>query len=330
VIETVLGPIAPEALGATSMHEHLLMDARALLPEPSAARGFYPALAATDPMAVAENLVLDDPELAADELARVLAARQRSVLDPTVWGFGGPAAALPEISRRSGVQVVAGVGAYLPRTRPAWLRSMSVDDLVELFRTAILDRLPGCEHRAGVVGMIATGHPLSAEDERLLLAAAVTAATTGTALLLRIDPRFRDHGPELVSRARDAGVDAGRIVLSNVDGYAASDDLQPIRDLAATGATLSWCFGYEAPPRAGLTSATDAQRIEALSALLSDGVHRQVLACGIWTKSALHAFGGHGYDHLGRRVLPTLRERGLSPEQIDELLVAQPRRLLDR
>jgi phosphotriesterase-related protein len=124
------------------------------------------------------------------------------------------------------------------------------------------------------------------------------------------------------------GVAADRVVLSNVDGLVG--DPAHLRELAATGATLKWCFGYESPPRAGMVTATDAARADAIAALLADGADRQVLACGIWTKTALTAFGGHGFGHLLGHAVPLLRERGLTDGQIDRLLVAEPRRLLGR
>ncbi|HWI73941.1 MAG TPA: phosphotriesterase, partial [Baekduia sp.] len=169
--------------------------------------------------------------------------------------------------------------------------------------------------------------PPSAGDERVLRAAAAAAASTGAALILRTDPRHRDGLALLELLARE-GLAAERVVLSNVDGHV--PDLAPLRELAAAGATLKWSFGYEAPPRSGLTSATDAQRVEALCGLLAEGLTRQVLACGVWTRSALRAHGGFGYDHLAARIVPALRERGLTAAQLDRLLIDEPRRLLDR
>jgi len=46
-----------------------------------------------------------------------------------------------------------------------------------------------------------------------------------------------------------------------------------------------------------------------------------------WTRSALHAHGGFGYDHLMRSVAPALRERDVDPRP---LLIDEPRRLLAR
>ncbi|MGX6446601.1 phosphotriesterase family protein [Patulibacter sp. S7RM1-6] len=333
MIETVLGPIRPRALGATSMHEHLLADVRALAAPPNEPVPADPRVRTENlgflrynALGLEDNLVLDDPDLAARELARAAPAGQRSVVDLTVWGFGGPSPHLPAVARASGLHVVAGVGAYLARMRPAWLAALDADALTELFRGALLDRLPGCSYRAGIVGVVAPGHPRSAQDDALLSAAGAAAATTGASVVVRVDPRFED-GPAVLSRLAAAGLPAERVVLSNVDGYVARPE--HLRELAATGAVLKWCFGYEAPPRVGLTAATDAQRMDAVEALADAGA-RQVLACGVWTKHALRAYGGPGYDHLALRIVPALRGRGVPEATLRAMLVDEPRRLLDR
>jgi phosphotriesterase-related protein len=279
------------------MHEHLLSDAAALVPD----------------------AVLDDPALAARELRP---AGLGAVVDPTVWGFGGPAPALPEVARAAGVHVVAGAGAYLGRTLPGWLHAMDVDALTELLIGCLRDELPGCGFRAGVLGLIGVGHPVAPVEERVLRATAAAARETGACVLARVDGRAGGAAPGLDLLLAE-GVPGERIVLSNIDGLHA--DRPRLRELLATGATLKWCFGYEAPPRPGLWSATDAQRLDALCDLLGDGHH--VLACGIWTPQALRANGGFGYDHLMTAVVPALRERGVDPRP---LLVDEPARLLAR
>ncbi len=303
MIETVLGPVEAESLGPVSMHEHLLSDASALgIPD----------------------VVLDDAELATEELRKTGLS---AVVDPTVWGFGGPDPRFPEIARASGVAVIAGIGAYVPRTRPEWLNELDEDGLYELFLRGLTEGLPGCDFKAGIVGMLSPGFPLDDGERALIRAGARAAVATGSAAIVRLDPRRRDW-LEILEVTTATGLSPDRVIFSNVDGYAR--DLEPLRELAEAGATLKWCFGYEAPPRPGLATATDAERADALVALLAEGHRRQVIACGIWTPAALHAHGGWGYDHLPTTVLPMLRERGLTSADLNELLQAEPRRLLDR
>ena len=135
------------------MHEHLVSDLSALVP----------------------GATLDDPDLAARELALAAAAGLGTVVDPTVWGFGGPSPALPEIARAAGVHVIAGAGAYLGRTLPPWLQELSVDALTEHLVACLTAELPGCGFRAGVLGLIGTGHPVAPVEERVLRATAAAA-----------------------------------------------------------------------------------------------------------------------------------------------------------
>jgi phosphotriesterase-related protein len=225
VIETVLGPVEAESLGPVSMHEHLLSDGSALgIPD----------------------VVLDDPYLAATELRLAAGAWRASspdvlairsgeeallpaVVDPSVWGFGGPDPRLADVSRESGVAVVAGVGAYVPTTRPEWINELGEDGLYGLFLTALTKGLPGCDFKAGIVGMLSPGFPLDDGERQLLRAGARAAAKTGSAAIIRLDPRRRD-GLDVLEVTTSAGLVPERVVFSNVDGYAR--DLEPLRELA--------------------------------------------------------------------------------------------------
>ncbi|MEU6142678.1 hypothetical protein ABZ848_20190 [Streptomyces sp. NPDC047081] len=125
-----------------------------------------------------------------------------------------------------------------------------------------------------------------------------------------------------------AGLPPERVVLCNVDEYI---DGPYLRELAAAGATLEWCFGNEAYYRDGYKDPTDAERLDAVEEFLADGfADRMVLGCSVWTKTQLRRWGGMGYDHLLRRIVPALRGRGVDQRLLDTLLVDGPRRLLDR
>ena len=54
-----------------------------------------------------------------------------------------------------------------------------------------------------------------------------------------------------------------------------------------------------------------------------------MLGCSVWTKSQLGAFGGMGYGHLLRRIVPELARRGVGEDELTRMLVANPARLLD-
>jgi 5-phospho-D-xylono-1,4-lactonase len=90
IVRTVLGDIAPEALGLTLGHEHLIAR---------------PPGEVTDP-----DLRLDEQEAAAAELAAFAAAGGGAVVEMTTVDYGRDVAALRLLSRTSGVHVVAATG----------------------------------------------------------------------------------------------------------------------------------------------------------------------------------------------------------------------------
>ena len=73
------------------------------------------------------------------------------------------------------------------------------------------------------------------------------------------------------------------------------------------------------------------ERLDGLVAVLEAGLaDRCVLGCSVWTKTQLRAYGGMGYDHLMRRIVPALEQRGVPADALDAMLVRNPARLLDR
>lgn len=334
-IHTVLGPIEPEELGRTSMHEHVLSDAIALQtparePEPADRRVTIENLGFVrwNLLALEDNLRLDDAELAARELAAVAGAGGTGVVDLTVQGLGQRVETLPEIARATGLHLMVGCGFYIGKTHPDWLVELSAQAIHERLADELENGIGGSEIRPALVGLIGTSDPISPSEERVLRGAARAAAGAGAAMNVRLDPLAR-LGSRVLDVVEEEGLAPERVILGNVDEYL---DAGYHRELATRGAVLEFCFGSEFYYRPGYKDPTDAERLEHLVPLLSEGYGGQiVVGCSVWTKAQLRAYGGMGYDHVLRRILPQLEEvRGVSAETIERLLVENPRRLLDR
>src|SRR2546425_1007032 len=87
-VMTVLGPVAPEELGVTMMHEHILIQLRTL------------------------DGILNDVDLAIDELRHYREAGGRTLVDVTSIGLGRDVAALVRTARETGLYVIAPTGYY--------------------------------------------------------------------------------------------------------------------------------------------------------------------------------------------------------------------------
>jgi phosphotriesterase-related protein len=63
--------------------------------------------------------------------------------------------------------------------------------------------------------------------------------------------------------------------------------------------------------------------------LLEKGYGSQLtLAHDICTRTQLHRYGGWGWDHLLRNIVPRLRHAGVSQAELDTIFIETPKRLL--
>ena len=123
-VMTVLGPIVPEQLGVTLMHEHLLLDATPWH-QPSEVASLRPiasqpvsmeilGLLHNDPFMCLDNCELFDEATAIAEARRFRLAGGDTIVDPTCRGIGRDHRALQRISRATGLHVVMGTEPCYP------------------------------------------------------------------------------------------------------------------------------------------------------------------------------------------------------------------------
>jgi phosphotriesterase-related protein len=102
-------------------------------------------------------------------------------------------------------------------------------------------------------------------------------------------------------------------------------------ELLERGVTIEYdLFGYEQAHSNWLrTPASDRQRILDFVRLVGAGFRDQLVAAqDICFKTMTATYGGWGYAHILRRVVPGFLALGLSQADVDTILVANPRRLL--
>jgi phosphotriesterase-related protein len=340
-IYTVLGPIDPVDLGPTSMHEHVLLDiafqfSPAREPEPDDKRVTIENLGFVrwNYESLEDNLRLDDSELAAREISALAHVAGAAIVDQTTVGIRTFPAKLPAISRNAGVHIVAGAGIYYHASHPDWVEDASVDDLTEFIVSELRNGIADTGIRAGIIGEIGTGDPPTEREIKVLHASARASELTGAAINVHTSA-FGHHALTIIEILLSEGMAADRMIMSHMDSCG-SLDRGYHRAVADTGAILEFdtfgaeCYASGAPFL--VRNSTDLQRIEHLVPLLEEGRAAQiVLGTDVYTKAQLRSYGGSGYDHLIKRIVPALRDHfGVSDETIEQMLVDNPRRLLDR
>lgn len=347
VVQTVLGPIPADELGVTLAHEHLLADLTNWFSPPAEGDPDAPvtmanlhALSRRPLGTTRQNLLLDDEELALAELAEFAALGGRSVVDMTIEGIGRDPVALARLARASGLNVVMGCGYYVESAHPDYVRELDAD--------AIAARLVGeIEHgvgetgvRPGVIGEIgltglergAVGRrkvgPMTPEEEKVLRGAARASLATGLSVSVHIDPIEPRAGLPAIDVLEQEGVDPSRIVIDHVDQV---QELDYHLALAARGVFVEYdSLGrdfYSDEWEPGFAWGHDSWRIPFAMRLIEAGHGGQLLfSQDVCLKSELLAYGGRGYAHVLRSVVPTLRHRGVDEAAVRRILVDNPAR----
>lgn len=335
IVMTVAGPIAPDALGVTLVHEHLHMDTTPVLAVhgyPVDADGPFDGARAAEarwnPGTHPDNYRLTDADLAVEELSHVAAAGGRTIVDVTPVELGREPRALLDIATRTGLQVVMGGGHYLGPVHAPGLAARSEQDIADALIAEARDGVDGTGIRPGIIGELGTSDPPLPAELRVLRAAAAASRATGLAISVHLHPWGRTGGL-VADTLLEAGAAPERIVLGHLT--TAHDDGPYLERLASRGTFLAFdLFGFDhSLLGAGRYPPSDADVAATVARLSRAGLaDRLLVSQDVGVRSRLRRYGGWGYDHLLRHVVPLLRAAGMDDQDVDRLLIDNPRRLL--
>ncbi|KAM8838742.1 N-acetyltaurine hydrolase [Synchiropus picturatus] len=339
-VQTVLGLLDPEQLGRTMTHEHLTMSFECCYfpPPPGeeevAKNPFqmrHMHWLRQNPYSSHENLLLQQENSAVrEELLAYRAAGGGTIVENTTAGIERDLPALRKLAQETGVHVVAGAGFYVDCTHTEATRSMSVEQLTAVIVGEVLHGADGTEIRCGVIGEIGTGWPITESERRVLKATAHAQTQLGCPVI--IHPGRNPAAPaEVVRILQEAGGDIGKTVMSHLDRTLFQDG--ELLEFARLGSYLEYdLFGTEMlnyPYNLEVDMPSDSQRVRALNVLVREGYEDKiVVAHDIHTKNRLSKYGGHGYSHILKNIVPKMLMRGFTQQQVDKILIHNPKRWL--
>jgi phosphotriesterase-related protein len=339
-VQTVLGPIAPEDLGITLPHEHLISDGSCWFVEPSEATE---KAMVHHPVTLdilwwlryhlfqnMDDLLLLDEQEAITEAIDFKLAGGNSIVELSNIGLGRDPAALARISRATGLNVIMGSGYYLAVSHGPEMDAKTEEEITDEIVRDIMVGVANSGIRSGIIGEIGCSWPLADNERKSLRAAARAQQLTGAAL--NVHPgQSEEAAMEIVKILDDAGADLTRTVIDHID-RAVRNPENRIK-LAKTGCYLEYDLfgreGYYPMHHRVIDLPNDAQRINEIIELINKGYLNQMLISqDIWNKTQRCAYGGWGYAHILRDTLPVMRVKGMTEEQIHTIMVENPKRLL--
>jgi len=314
MVHTVTGPVAPDELGATHTHEHVLCDQR-LCPR---ARSDYRH---------GDFMVLDDADRAVEELRRFYDAGGRAVVEVTSSGWGRDVKGLRNISERSGVRIVAMAGYYTEPCIPLDVDERSISELASELIEELTGGVEGTGIRAGILKSGIHYARIERVELKSLRAVARAALETGASITThtaggrRYEVRTGNHGRQHLRLLREEGVAPEQLIVGHVDER---PDVNVLSELAELGCYIQ--FDVLAKEH-WLLDETRAQLIKELI----DRGHVQRLLVGTdrcRKKELYRELGGHGYTYTFDVFIDMLKGVGVTNTEVETMMVENPGRAL--
>jgi phosphotriesterase-related protein len=313
-VQTVRGPVNLSELGRVLVHEHVFVLNEEI-------RQNYEA-------------GWDEEEQVAGAVAKLSALAGRgiaTIADPTVVGIGRNIPRVQRIAAQTSINIVVATGLYTYNDVPLYFRYRTSDSgtngqdpMTDLFVADLTEGIAGTGVRAAFLKCCIEDEGLRPGVERVLRAVARAHVLTGAPVMVHTHPASRS-GLVALRVLGEEGVDPARVQLAHCGD---SDDVDHLAELADTGCLLGM-------DRFGLDILLPfEQRVATVAALAGRGYAGSMVlshdaSCHIdWFPPELPpvlAPNWH-FTHLLDDVLPALRERGVSEDQIETMLVANPRR----
>ena len=314
-VQTTTGLASPDELGRTLIHEHVLLG--------------FPGWNLD---AKAPRFQLDEVMArAVDQMQELLDLGVATFVDPCPMDLGRNVEFLAELSQESGMRIICTTGAYFEAEGITHtFRHLPVEEVTEIFIEEITTGVGDTGIKAGAV-KVATGSRIVSEYEKKLVTAGARAAKeTGVPIISHTQDASCGH--DQIDLVTAEGVSAGRLVVGHSDG---TEDHWYQRALAERGAFV----GFD---RFGISIfVSDEVRIRNVLRLAEAGHRSRILL----SHDSILSWLGRPVPFANRqeeifemlpdwrptlifrKVIPQLLEGGLSKDDIETILVGNPRRL---
>ncbi len=309
-VETLRGPVDTSQLGFTLMHEHVFVLSEGVNEN-------FPSL-------------WNESERIADarkRLQEMIDAGVQTIVDLTVHGTARNVPRVQNVIGDMPLNVIVATGLYTYDEVPRHFQSRDENYMADLFVRDISQGVQNTMVKAAVL-KCATDEPgVTAGVEKVLRAVARAHRRTGVPISTHTHAPTK-RGLEQQSIFEQEGVDLGRVVIGHSGD---SEDLDYLQQLMKRGSYIGMDrFGVD-------VYLPTEKRVAVIARLCELGYAGKMVlshdaSCYMdWYPADLlraNVPRWH-FRHISDDVLPALRQSGVSDEQIDTMMVANPRRVFE-
>ena len=313
-IQTTTGTATPAELGRTLVHEHVLVG--------------YPGweLDARAPKFKRADAMLR----AVDQMHELQSHGVSTFLDPCPMDLGRDPVFLAELSQKSGMRIICTTGMYFEAEGNTFtFRHLPVEEVTAIYVQEIEEGIGDTGIKAGAIKMATGANTVSDYERKLVIAAARAAKITGVPLISHTQDATCGH--DQIDLVTGEGVPACQLLVGHSDG---TPDFEYQKSLAERDAYV----GFD---RFGISLfQPDEVRVANIMKMRAAGHLERVLVshdsimCWLGRplpyapsfKSMLEMLPDWRSTHIFRKIVPQLRAQGMTEQEIEVILVDNPRR----
>jgi phosphotriesterase-related protein len=310
-IETVSGPVDEEQLGLTLPHEHI--------------RSTSEGARATFPHLYDEQGELDR---AISQFKEVADRGVKTVVEPTCMDLGRDVGLIKQVADATGLQFVVCTGIYGARYTflPQCFANRDADYLADVFVHDIEEGIQGTDVKAAFLKCAVDEPGITEDVEKVLRACARASKRTGRPIMSHSHPAS-GTGLKQMDVFDDEGVDPAKVVIAHTGD---TDNLEYIEELLSRGC-------YIGMDRYGIDLFLPIEPRNATVIELCKRGHAEKMMLSQDYVSTLDWFPAEmvtqmlpkwSFTLVLDEIIPTLKESGVTDEQVDAMMVDAPRRWL--
>jgi len=314
-IQTVLGAVAPEDLGVTMMHEHVVARFN-------------------------EKLEARELHYAIKELRKARMWGCHTIVEvspPRMFlelNGGRNIPILQEVAKKTGLNIVCCTGYY---RIPPEINDMDVETIASRMIKEVTEGIDETNVRAGIIKVAANNVPLLAVEEKLFVAAGIAQSETGAPICCHSIFGPREQLGALVK----GGADPNHCYFSHIEaefgweGRSLQEEAEYLLDITRKGGALlfnNFGFAQDTPWE---------DLVYLVRRLVDEGFENKVLV-SIDVNWVIHDDGSveleaetanpgcrkRNYAYLFTHALPMLEEAGINRKNIDTFLIENPKEIL--